>query len=57
MSHGEAGKGDRTRPFGRKKFSKGYDRVFNPTFFEVIEELDEILDGTNMPIDKDKDGG
>ena len=58
MSHGEAGKGDRTRPFNQKKWDEGWERVFGkkPTFFEAyyegVEELDEILKDTNEPIDE-----
>jgi len=28
MSHGQAGKGDRLRPFDRKKWAEGYERAF-----------------------------
>lgn len=28
MTHGEAGKGDGTRPFNRKRYGENYERIF-----------------------------
>ena len=47
------GKGDRRRPFNRKKWDEGWERVFGrkKTFFETIRELDGILNETNKQIE------
>ena len=37
--NGEAGKGDRTRPFDREKFSEGWDRVFGGKPMTVKEKV------------------
>lgn len=71
MTHGEAGKGDRIRPFDQKKFSEGYDRAFGvkpmneiPQFegFPKIRHLfrevivTEKIDGTNAQVHVLEDG-
>lgn len=45
-----AGKGDRVRPYNRKRWDEGWDRVFGKTptpFFDRIKELDKILEKAN----------
>lgn len=42
MTHGEAGKGDRTRPFNQKRWDEGYDRAFGerPMDIEAPQSID-----------------
>lgn len=38
MTHGEAGKGDGTRPFNREKWSAGYDRAFGSNPNVIVDK-------------------
>ncbi len=52
--NGEAGKGDKTCPFNRKRWDTGWDRAFGKTptpFFDEIKRLDKILEKANRMVD------
>ncbi len=54
--NGEAGKGDKTCPFNRKRWDDGWDHAYGKknTFFDELKEIDKILEKANRMVDDDQ---